>query len=36
VIAANKRSAYNPSGIPVALKVDGRPLDVPPGKNIAL
>lgn len=36
VIAANKRSAYNPSGIAVTLNVDGTLLDVQPGQFVTL
>jgi hypothetical protein len=36
VIAANRRTAYNPSAIPVTLVVDGKPVEVPPGKLISL
>ena len=36
VIAANKRSAYNPSGMTVTLTVDGKPVDVPPGQTVAI
>ncbi|HEV7301029.1 MAG TPA: polysaccharide deacetylase family protein [Tepidisphaeraceae bacterium] len=31
VIAANRQSAYNPSAVPVTLKVGNRLLDIPPG-----
>lgn len=36
VVAANKKSAYNPNGIPVTLKVDDRLIDVPPGATVSL
>lgn len=36
VLAANRRSAYNPSAIPVTLSVDGKLLDVPAGQTISL
>lgn len=36
VVAANKRSAYNPSGIPVWLRVDGEMRAVPAGALVAL
>ncbi len=35
-IAANRRSAYNPSAVTVALLVDGALVDVPGGKTVAL
>jgi peptidoglycan/xylan/chitin deacetylase (PgdA/CDA1 family) len=35
-IAANRKSAFNPSGIPVTLKCDDRFIDVPPGETISL
>jgi peptidoglycan/xylan/chitin deacetylase (PgdA/CDA1 family) len=35
-IAANRKSAYNPSAIAVTLIVDGKAVDVPPGKVISL
>lgn len=34
VIAANRRTAFNPSGMPVTLVVDGKPVDVPPGQTV--
>ena len=36
VIAANKRSAYNPSAITVTLNVDGKLIDVPGGKLVTI
>jgi len=36
VIAANKRTAYNPSAVTIALNVDGRLVDVPAGKTVSL
>jgi len=36
VLAANRRSAFNPSAMAVSLNVDGRLLDVPGGKTIKL
>ena len=36
VIAANRASAFNPSGVPVTLNVDGRLVDVAPGAVLAL
>ena len=36
VIAANKRTAYNPSAITVWLSVDGKQIDVPGGKTVQL
>lgn len=36
VIAANRGSAYNPSGLPVTLKLDDRLLDVLPGQTTSL
>jgi peptidoglycan/xylan/chitin deacetylase (PgdA/CDA1 family) len=36
IIAANRRTAMNPSAIPVTLNVDGQLVEVPPGKTIAL
>ena len=36
VVAANLRSAYNPSGVPVTLDVDGRRVDVGPGATVGL
>ena len=35
-IAANRASAYNPSGIPVSLKLDDRLFDVPAGCTVSL
>jgi hypothetical protein len=35
VIAANRKSAFNPSGIPVTLDI-GRLICVPPGQTISL
>lgn len=35
-IAANRKSAYNPSAIAVTLVVDGKPVDVAPGKVVSL
>jgi len=32
VLAANRKTAYNPSGIPVTLNVEGKLIDVPPGR----
>lgn len=36
VIAANRKTAFNPSALPVTLDVDGRLLDIPGGKTIRL
>jgi len=36
VIAANKKTAFNPSALAVTLEVDGRLLDVPGGQTISL
>ncbi len=36
VIAANRKTAFNPSALPVTLKADGKVLSVPAGKTIAL
>ena len=36
VIAANRRSAYNPSGIPVTLRADDRLIDIAPGQTAPL
>lgn len=36
VIAANKRSAYNPSAVTVTLVVDGKAVDVPGGQTVTL
>ena len=36
VIAANRRTAHNPSGIAVTLLVDGRPIDIPAGATLPL
>ncbi len=36
VIAANKRTAYNPSALTVTLSVDGKLQDVPAGKTVAI
>ena len=36
VIAANRASVFNPSALPVTIKADGRLLDVPAGKTLAL
>jgi peptidoglycan/xylan/chitin deacetylase (PgdA/CDA1 family) len=36
VIAANRATAFNPSALSVTLNVDGKLLDVPPGKTIPL
>jgi peptidoglycan/xylan/chitin deacetylase (PgdA/CDA1 family) len=35
-IAANRRSAFNPSALPVTLLVDGRPVEIPPGVTMSL
>ena len=35
-IAANRATAYNPSALTVTLNVDGRLVDVPPGKLVCL
>jgi peptidoglycan/xylan/chitin deacetylase (PgdA/CDA1 family) len=32
VVAANKRTAYNPSAIPVSVSIGGKVMDIPPGK----
>lgn len=36
VIAANRRSAFNPSALMVSLNVDGKLIDVPAGKTVRL
>ena len=36
VIAANKRTAFNPTAIAVTLLVDGRAIDIPPGRVVQL
>lgn len=36
VIAANRRTASNPSAVTVTLLVDGKPVDVPPGRVVDL
>ena len=36
VIAANRASAFNPSGMPVTLKLDDRLFDVPAGQTVSL
>jgi len=36
VIAANRATAFNPSGRPVTLKVDDRMVDIPPGGTATL
>lgn len=36
VIAANRATAFNPSALPVALRVDGDLVEIPPGKLISL
>ncbi len=36
VLAANRATAFNPSALPVMLKVDGRLVEVPPGKTISI
>ena len=36
VIAANRRTAFNPSALAVTLKADGRLVDVPPGATVDL
>ena len=36
VIAANRASAFNPSGISVTLKADGKLIDVPGGQTVSL
>jgi len=36
VIAANRASAFNPSGITVTLKADGKLIDVPGGQTVSL
>ena len=36
VLAANRRSAFNPSAVSVWLSVDGKSVEVPAGKTIAL
>ena len=36
IIAANRGSACNPSGRPVTLLLDGRPINVPAGQTISL
>ncbi len=36
VIAANKRTAYNPSALAVTLIVDGKTIEAPPGQLIQL
>jgi peptidoglycan/xylan/chitin deacetylase (PgdA/CDA1 family) len=35
-IAANKKSAHNPTALPITLLVDGRSIEVPPGATILL
>jgi hypothetical protein len=35
-IAANCGSAFNPSAVPVTLRVDGKLVDVPAGATISL
>lgn len=35
-IAANRKSAFNPSAQPVTLRVDGKVIDIPPGQTISL
>jgi hypothetical protein len=36
IIAANRKTAQNPSAIPVTLVADGKVIDVPPGQTISL
>ena len=36
VVAANKKTAYNPSAITVTLLVDGKTIDVPAGQTVKL
>lgn len=36
VIAANRRTAFNPSGLAVTVKVDGRLVEVPAGATVGL
>ena len=36
VIAANRATAFNPSGLSVTLKVDGRFVEIPGGKTVSL
>lgn len=36
VVAANRKTAYNPSAISVTLQVDGKLIEVPPGKVVQL
>lgn len=36
VLAANRASAFNPSALPVMLRVDGNLLEVPPGQTVKL
>jgi peptidoglycan/xylan/chitin deacetylase (PgdA/CDA1 family) len=36
VIAANKKSAYNPTGLAITILADGNPIDVPAGKTTQL
>jgi len=36
VVAANKRTAYNPSAVTVTLIADGKPVDVPAGQTVKL
>lgn len=36
VIAANKKTAFNPSALPVTVDVDGRLLEIPGGKVVSL
>jgi peptidoglycan/xylan/chitin deacetylase (PgdA/CDA1 family) len=36
VIAANLKTAYNPSAITVTVKVDSKPIDLPPGKTVKI
>jgi len=36
VLAANKKSAYNPTATPITLLVDNSPLEIPPGITMSL
>ncbi len=36
VISANLKTAFNPSSIPVSVSVDGKLMDLPPGKTVKL
>jgi peptidoglycan/xylan/chitin deacetylase (PgdA/CDA1 family) len=36
VLAANKKSAYNPTGTPITILADGKQTEVPPGATLQL